>query len=294
VTARVRPSIRTGLCVTTAGRPGVGPGELVAAAGAVERAGLDAFLLDAAPPLDPYVVLGAVAVRSERLALGCLGEVAGARPPSVLAKTVTTLDVVSGGRALLGLAPPAAGGLLVLADALEIGRAMARVDAPSFAGSTAAIHSAHNEPRAGAAGPTPILLDVARGPGGDAASGADEVAPEALIALAARFCEIGAVDVAGYGPADGSPPLGATLLERYDAACLAAGRLAGELALLVVCDLETAGSDGAWPDPEELLERVRSWRAAGAAGVIVRAPAVALCRATTTDVLAALAETAGP
>src|SRR3954451_12453094 len=55
------------------------------------------------PMLEGYTALGFVAGRTERLRLRLLGTGVTYRHPALLAKTVTTLDVVSGGRAELGI-----------------------------------------------------------------------------------------------------------------------------------------------------------------------------------------------
>ena len=52
---------------------------------------------------DPWVLLGAIAARTERLRLGTLVTPLARRRPWVLAKQVTTLDHLSGGRAVLGV-----------------------------------------------------------------------------------------------------------------------------------------------------------------------------------------------
>lgn len=54
-------------------------------------------------PLDPWVVLGAMAVRTEHVALGTLVTPLSRRRPHVVAKQLVTLDHVSGGRAVLGV-----------------------------------------------------------------------------------------------------------------------------------------------------------------------------------------------
>ncbi|MFO7572158.1 MAG: LLM class flavin-dependent oxidoreductase [Gaiellaceae bacterium] len=54
------------------------------------------------PALDPWVTLGAVAVRTKRLLLGTAVTPIPRRRPQVLAAQVATLDDLSGGRALLG------------------------------------------------------------------------------------------------------------------------------------------------------------------------------------------------
>lgn len=57
----------------------------------------------AEPMLEGYTTLGYLAGRTERMALGLLVTGVMYRHPGVLAKTVTTLDVLSGGRARLGI-----------------------------------------------------------------------------------------------------------------------------------------------------------------------------------------------
>src|SRR4029077_9237269 len=55
------------------------------------------------PMLEGYTALGFVAGRTSTLRLGLLVTGVTSRHPGILAKTVTTLDVVSGGRAELGI-----------------------------------------------------------------------------------------------------------------------------------------------------------------------------------------------
>ena len=88
---------------------------IAAAAEAAERAGFDAVSvmdhLHQIPPYmartDPipeaYVLLGALAARTSRIQLGTLVTAVTYRNPALLAKMVTTLDLVSGGRAFVGI-----------------------------------------------------------------------------------------------------------------------------------------------------------------------------------------------
>jgi F420-dependent oxidoreductase-like protein len=55
------------------------------------------------PMLEGYSVLSFVAAKTERMRLGLLVTGVTYRHPGLLAKTVTTLDVLSGGRAMLGI-----------------------------------------------------------------------------------------------------------------------------------------------------------------------------------------------
>jgi alkanesulfonate monooxygenase SsuD/methylene tetrahydromethanopterin reductase-like flavin-dependent oxidoreductase (luciferase family) len=85
------------------------PGNVVRLAETAEAAGWEALLLwdhlawvwDG-PAVDPWVTLGAVATRTERLRLGTAVTPVPRRRPQVLALQVATLDELSGGRAVLG------------------------------------------------------------------------------------------------------------------------------------------------------------------------------------------------
>ncbi len=55
------------------------------------------------PQLEAYTTLGFLAARTERVRLMALATAVSYREPGLLAKIVTTLDVLSGGRAMLGL-----------------------------------------------------------------------------------------------------------------------------------------------------------------------------------------------
>ncbi|MFC4125617.1 LLM class F420-dependent oxidoreductase [Nocardia rhizosphaerae] len=88
---------------------------VIAQARAAEAAGFDAaFVMDHfyqlpligqpdEPMLEAYTSLGALATATERIQLSALVTGNTYRNPALLAKTVTTLDVVSGGRAVLGI-----------------------------------------------------------------------------------------------------------------------------------------------------------------------------------------------
>ncbi|HTT93298.1 MAG TPA: LLM class F420-dependent oxidoreductase [Solirubrobacterales bacterium] len=88
---------------------------LAATARAAEEGGADQFTLmdhwfqihsigaPDEPMLEGYTALGFVAAQTRRMRLGLLVTGVTYRHPGLLAKTVTTLDVVSGGRAQLGL-----------------------------------------------------------------------------------------------------------------------------------------------------------------------------------------------
>src|SRR3954447_16088140 len=112
--------MRISVSITDFSWPGGAPGlagDLAHVASAAEQAGLDVLwvsdhLLQAAPGsaedaemLEAYTTLGFLAARTERIALGTMVTAATFRPPALLVKAVTTLDVLSGGRAWLGIGP---------------------------------------------------------------------------------------------------------------------------------------------------------------------------------------------
>jgi F420-dependent oxidoreductase-like protein len=111
--------MRISISVTNFSWPAEGPTPLVrslaATARAAEAAGVDTlwvadhiFQADPAsdvhePMLEAYTTLGYLAGQTERVRLGTLVTAATFRAPALLVKQVTTLDVLSGGRAWFGV-----------------------------------------------------------------------------------------------------------------------------------------------------------------------------------------------
>ena len=102
------------------------------------------------PMLEAYTLLGRIAARTAKVSLGTMVTGVTYRNPALLAKQVTTLDVVSAGRAMLGIGaawnedehagygfgfPSVRERLDRLEEALQICRAMFREPSPSFNGS---------------------------------------------------------------------------------------------------------------------------------------------------------------
>jgi F420-dependent oxidoreductase-like protein len=100
---------------------------------------MDAFTRAEDPMLEGYTTLGYVAGRTEKMTLGLLVTGVTYRYPGLLAKIVSTLDVLSGGRAMLGIGaawyerehaglgvpfPPIGERLARLEEALQICRQM--------------------------------------------------------------------------------------------------------------------------------------------------------------------------
>ena len=114
------------------------------------------------PMLEAYTALGALATATERVQLSTLVTGNTYRQPTLLAKAVTTLDVVSGGRAVLGIG---AGWFELehrqlgfefgtfterfqrLDEALQIIAPMLHGDRPTFDGAWYRTENATNEPR---------------------------------------------------------------------------------------------------------------------------------------------------
>jgi F420-dependent oxidoreductase-like protein len=114
------------------------------------------------PMFEAYSLLGGLAARTRTVRLGTLVSGVTYRNPAVLAKMVTTLDVVSGGRAIFGIGaawnedehigygvdfPPIRERMDRLDEALTIARAMFTQDRPSFTGRYYRIDRALNSPR---------------------------------------------------------------------------------------------------------------------------------------------------
>jgi F420-dependent oxidoreductase-like protein len=123
--------------------------------------------------LEAYTLLAATAARTRSVSLGALSTGVTYRHPSFLAKIVTTLDVVSGGRAILGLGAAWADGehhdygipfpdlrerMDRLEEAVQVCRAMFQQESATFAGRHYSIENAVNNPRPIRRAGIPILI----------------------------------------------------------------------------------------------------------------------------------------
>ncbi len=125
------------------------------------------------PMLEGWLALAALARETSRVRLGTLVTGVTYRNPAMLAKEVTTLDTISGGRAILGIGaawndvehegygidfPPVRERMDRLEEALAIIKAMFTEDRPSFQGNYYRIDQALNVPRPVQAGGPRILI----------------------------------------------------------------------------------------------------------------------------------------
>ncbi len=122
---------------------------------------------------EAFVALSALAVETARVRLGHLVLCSGYRNPALMAKMISTLDVVSGGRAELGLGagwkedeflaygfgfPPLRERMSALEDALEITTRMLAPGRSTYEGATASVRGAINVPRGLQEPRIPILV----------------------------------------------------------------------------------------------------------------------------------------
>jgi F420-dependent oxidoreductase-like protein len=143
------------------------------------------------PMLEGWSTLAALARETSRVQLGTLVTGVTYRNPALLAKQATTLDTISGGRAILGLGaawndvehagygyefPPIRERMDRLEEALTIIRAMFTEERPSFSGTYYRIEQALNVPRPIQPGGPPILV----GGGGE----------QRTLKIAARFADM--------------------------------------------------------------------------------------------------------
>jgi F420-dependent oxidoreductase-like protein len=180
--------VRLSISITDVSFPG-GPSGLAASLDTLVRAadegGLDTVwvsdhLIQAAPGSEPgsamleaYTTLGYLAGRCRRVRLGAMVTAATYRPAALLIKAVTTLDVLSGGRAWLGIGagyheqearalglplPPTAERFERLEETLQLARQMWAGDVTPFAGRHLRLEDPHVEPRPLSRPHPPILV----------------------------------------------------------------------------------------------------------------------------------------
>ena len=209
------------------------------------------------PMLEAYTLLGALAARTSEIALGTMVTGVTYRNPALLAKIVTTLDIISSGRAILGIGaawnddehagygydfPTAKERLDRLEEALQIIPAMFTEEAPSFEGRHYRVQEVLNKPKP-VRGRIPVLI----GGGGE----------KRTLRLVARYGD--ACNLFG-GPDDVRHKL--DVLERH---CADVGRDPAEITKTV---LLTVG------DPGKAADKIPAYTAVGVDGVVINLPDV--------------------
>jgi len=111
--------------------------------------------------LETFTLLGALAIRTTRLQLGAWISDVSRWNPGLLAKVVTTLDIISGGRAMLGFATTEdAEELEALDETVGLCRALLAEDDVSAHGSRVVFTHARNLPRPVQPGGPRILVGI--------------------------------------------------------------------------------------------------------------------------------------
>ena len=146
-----------------------------AAAVAAERAGFTSVWATEttaeppdAVPYEAFSLISALAVRTGTVHLGVVAEAGQRRAPSILSKIVTSVDVISHGRAILSLdgerSDPADSHRL--GEALAIARAMMEDEHPTVDGRIYSVADAVNRPAPVQAGGIPVVVFLnGTGPG---------------------------------------------------------------------------------------------------------------------------------
>ncbi len=313
----IMTATRIGLQIPNFTYPGVGSDQLfervAAQAVAAENSGFDTvFVMDhffQLPMLgepnqemfESYTLLSALAARTERVRLGTLVTGVTYRQPALLAKAVTALDVISKGRALLGIGaawydvehkalgfefPPLKVRYEHLIDALEICKGMFTQPTTTYSGTHHSVENAFNSP-APVNGRIPIMI----GGQGErrtfriAAEYADELNTTAAFDELPRKLEAlqGHLDDLGRERSSITvTPLGSLVIaETHDAA------KAQLDALLTARGLDPAEVESnpdlrqfvtgriVWGDPDEVAARVQELVAVGLDGVVFNLPGAA-------------------
>lgn len=213
------------------------------------------------PMLEGYTSLGFLAAQTERIQLGLLVTGVTYRHPGLLAKIVTTLDVLSGGRAMLGMGvawyerenvglgvpfPPLARRYEMLEEAIAVCRQMWSDDDGPFAGEHFQLAETLCVPQPLQPGGPPILV-----------GGSGEKKTLRLVARRADACNLFAV----------GPDVVARKLEVLRGHCEDAGRDYDEIEKTIL----VSGIGGADPlsDVDGFLSAMESYAALGVTKVWV-------------------------
>jgi alkanesulfonate monooxygenase SsuD/methylene tetrahydromethanopterin reductase-like flavin-dependent oxidoreductase (luciferase family) len=111
---------------------------------------------------EAYSLLGALAARTVGARLGAIPLDTDRRPPSLVAKIVTGIDVISHGRGVLtyGLGPADTVRGARVVEALRVGRALLQDESPTFEGTFYTVADAMNRPGPVQEGGMPVVVFV--------------------------------------------------------------------------------------------------------------------------------------
>ncbi len=241
------------------------------------------------PMLEAYAILSGIAARTKKVRVGSLVTGVTYRNPALLAKTVTTLDIVSSGRAILGIGaawnedehrgygydfPPVGERISRLEEALQICRAMFREEAPTFEGRYYQIEGALNFPRPIQPNGPPIMI----GGGGE----------QRTLKLVAQYADMSNIfgdaamvrhkldvlerhcEVIGRDPSTiVKTRLGSLIIRKSDAE---AQRLFEQVLNLPGIDKERVRSSFIAGSPDRVAEQAQEFLAAGLDGLIFNMP----------------------
>jgi F420-dependent oxidoreductase-like protein len=213
-----------------------------------------------APIFEPFVELAAIAMATHRARLGHLVLAAAYRNAGLTAKAISSLDVISGGRAILGIGagwkedewlaygygfPPAGERLAILADHLEIITRMLAPGRATWNGEHAHVRDAIHEPKGLQQPRIPVLV------GGNG--------PKVTWRLAARYADELNLDALTPSQIDAALPVIASR-------CVEIGRDPATLAVSV----HIWGEAGAVAPGAERRQRFRDYAGLGLSRAIVQ------------------------
>jgi F420-dependent oxidoreductase-like protein len=222
------------------------------------------------PVLECFVVLGALASRTSRIRLGQLVTGVPYRNPALLAKMCATLDVISHGRAIVGLGaawhegeftaydwpfPPVLERMERLEEAVQIVDRMLTQRPASFSGKHYSVQHAYNDPMPVQKPRPPIMI-----------GGSGERRTLKLVAQYADYCNV-----------FGDPGTVAHKFEVLRRHCVTAGRpfsaitLCNHMGILIAGDeAELAAKKERHPDfggivgtPQAVIEQLKAYAAVG-------------------------------
>jgi alkanesulfonate monooxygenase SsuD/methylene tetrahydromethanopterin reductase-like flavin-dependent oxidoreductase (luciferase family) len=234
--------------------------------------------------LEAYTTLSALAARTTHIKLGVQVSAVLFRNPAFLAKTVTSLDVISNGRAIFGIGtgshegehraygydfPPAADRLDILEEAVQLVTAMFRGGPTTFVGKWVRAEAAVNLPPPISPGGPPVMI------GGTG---------RRILRLVAQYA-----DIANFTGADKSVPKLNAVLDDH---CAEVGRDPATITrtmfkpvILAKTRLESEAEMTPWQrdhqdqlglitgGPDDVTGRVRDLLDAGIDGLIIQLPA---------------------